>query len=75
MITGILLLLWGIGVTVLAFKMQTHIQEAAEPEWRHARELYDQAPFVFCSCMFVALALWPAILAFMIYKAVARKGN
>lgn len=72
MITGIALLLWGVGITFLAFSLQAKIQEAVEPEWQHARDLYDQAPVTFCVFMFLALAVWPLILLYVIYKTHAK---
>jgi hypothetical protein len=69
---GFLLLFWGIGIVLLAFNLQTKIQEAAEPEWQHARNLYDQAPIIFCIIMFFALALWPGILCYLLYKTFAK---
>jgi hypothetical protein len=71
-ITASLLLIWGIGIVLLAFKLQTNIQEGAEPEWRHARDLYDQAPILFCSVMFLALAAWPIILGILLYKTFVK---
>jgi len=71
-ILGFTLLVWGVVIVLLAFKMQTKIQEGTDPEWRHARELYDMAPIIFCSCMFVALACWPFILCYLMYKFFAK---
>lgn len=75
MITGILLLVWGIGIVLLAFSLQTKIQEGTEPEWRRARELYDNAPIIFCSLMFVMLACWPGILTYLLYKSFSKGAN
>lgn len=72
MIIGSLLLIWGIGIVILAFKLQTNIQEGADPEWRKARDLYSEAPILFCSCMFVALSLWPGILSYLLYKTFVK---
>lgn len=68
MIVGIALLIWGIGITLLAFSVQTQIQEGTDPEWQKARGLYDNAPITFCVIMFVMLSLWPMILVYLIYK-------
>lgn len=72
MITGILLLIWGIGVVGLAFKLQTEIQESTDPEWVYAKDLYNEAPIIFCVSMAIALAAWPIALAVVLYKAFAK---
>jgi hypothetical protein len=69
---GFLLLLWGVGIVLFAFKLQTNIQKAAEPEWQYARDLYDQAPILFCTLNALALALWPVILVYLLYKTYVK---
>lgn len=70
MITGILFLIWGIGIVWLALSLQTKIQESADPEWQHARDLYNEAPILFCACMAAALACWPIIFVILVYKSL-----
>lgn len=70
MITGILLLIWGVGVVLLAFRMQTEIQESTDPDWVRAKELYDEAPITFCVSMGIALACWPIVAAILVFKAL-----
>lgn len=72
MIVGALLLIWGIGIVVLAFNIQTRIQEGQEAEWKRARELYDHAPITFCVIMFAMLSCWPLILSYLIYTNFTR---
>lgn len=72
MITGLALLVWGIGITLLAFNLQTKIQEGTEYEWRQARDLYDRAPIIFCLCMAVSLAFWPLVFIYVMYKSFAK---
>lgn len=74
MIIGFALLIWGIGITLLAFTIQTAIQEGKDPEWVYARKIYDQAPITFCVIMFVMLSIWPIMLLYVLYKG-SKKGT
>lgn len=76
MITGILLLIWGIGIVILAFKIQSDIQEAKDDDSQRAKELYNESPILFCSMMGLTLLAWPLYLVSFIIKDVkAKKGN
>lgn len=65
---GALLLLWGIGIIVLAFKLQTQIQVGTDAQAVYARELYNDHPFIFCTFTALSLAGWPLILVYVIVK-------
>lgn len=75
MIFGWLLLVWGIGIVLLAFKIQSDIQKAEDPHSRKARELYDNAPILFCLMMGLVLMFWPIHLVKVLLTGTAEKGN
>lgn len=75
MIIGWLLLVWGIGIVLLAFKIQSDIQKAEDPQSQKARELYDSAPILFCMMMAVSLMFWPIHLLKLLFTGTAEKGN
>jgi hypothetical protein len=71
-IAGILLLVWGIGIVLLAFSLQSKIQDAEEHPYKYARELYDQHPLIFCTTMSISLILWPVVAGFVLYKTFVK---
>ena len=75
MIAGILLLIWGIGITLLAFKIQSDIQEAKDLDSQNARDMYDDHPILFCIVMGLTLIAWPLFLVRLIFKSNTEKGN
>lgn len=75
MIAGTLLLIWGVGIVLLAFKIQSDIQKAEDPDSKRARELYDNSPILFCIMMAIALIFWPIHLAKLLLTGSAEKGK
>jgi hypothetical protein len=75
MIMGYLLLIWGIGIVILALKIQSDIQEAKTPDTKMAREMFDNNPIIFCVIMGLTLLAWPLYLIKFLMQGNAEKGK